>query len=213
MSTTTPSPRRAPSMNDLVCLLQAAYLNHPKMWERVLRRYFQGVSVPADLPPEELARFTDYVFWHVKQAAIKDPAAWLVFHRAQQEAAMAPAAEIDWEALIGDAPIKRDSVDREPVKLGMDPVSSEPPAAPVAATVTLSLSEIAKDTIAIGGDLCVSFAYLASMLGISERTLSRRTENGNGPPHVYIAGNYYPIDNAREWAAARGLLKTPSDNH
>jgi hypothetical protein len=203
-------------MDDLVCLLQAAYLNHPKMWERLLRNYFQGVSVPADLPPEELARFTDYVFWHVKQRGIKNPAAWLEDHRARQEAAMAPKAEINWEALIetsGDTPMQRNSVDREPVKLGVDPVSSEPPPEPVTATITLSPSEIAKDKIAIGGDLYVSFAYLASMLGVSERTLARRTANGNGPPNVKIAGSYYRFDKIQEWAAAMGLsLKTPLDN-
>ena len=189
----------------------------------LLRNFFQGASVPADLPPEELARFTDYVFRLVKQAGIKDPAGWLAFQRAQEEkkkekeAAMALAAAIEWEALIetgDDTPIQRDSVDPEPVKLGVDPVSSEPPPAPVAATITLSPSEIAKDKITIGDDLYVSFPYLASMLGISERTLSRRIANGNGPPHVKIAGNYYRLDKIQEWAAARGLpLKTPSDNH
>jgi hypothetical protein len=82
------------------------------------------------------------------------------------------------------------------------------------ATAALAPSEIAKNAIAIGGHPHVSSPRLASMLGISERTLLRRTANCNGPPHVYIAGNYYPIDKVREWAAARGLrLKTPSDNH
>ncbi len=195
-------------MADLVCLLQTGCLNHPKLGETLLRNYFQGVSVPADLPPEELARFTDYVFRVVKQGGIKDPAGWLEGHRARQEATMALAGPIDWEALIetgGDAPIKRD--DR-------DPVSSEPPPPPVAATIALAPSEIAKDKIAIAGDLYVSFAYLASMLGISERTLARRTANGNGPAQVKIAGIYYRLDKIQEWAAARGLLLvTPPDNH
>ena len=196
-------------MADVVLMLQTAY---PRDWENHLRNFF-GASLPADLPPAELARFTERVSWMVKQAGIKDPAGWLAFQRDQEEkkkekeAAMALAAAIEWEALI-ETPIQRDSVDPEPV------VCSEPPAsAPAAAVVTLSPSEIAKDKITIGGDLCVSFASLASLLGISERTLSRRTENGNGPPHVCISGNYYPLDKAREWAAARGLLKTPSDNH
>jgi hypothetical protein len=217
MSTITPSPGQS-SMADVVLMLQTAY---PRDWENHLRNFF-GANVPADLPPAELARFTERVSWMVKQAGIKDPAGWLAFQRAQEEkkkekeAAIALAAAIEWEALIetgDDSPVQRDSVDPEPVKLGVDPVSDEPPPAPVAATVTLSPSEIAKDKITIGGDLCVSFASLASLLGISERTLSRRTENGNGPPHVCISGNYYPLDKAREWAAARGLLKTPSDNH
>ena len=131
---------------------------------------------------------------------------------------MAPVAEIDWEALIetsGDTPMQRNSVDREPVKLGVDPVSSELSPAPVAATVTLSPSEIAKDKIAIGDDLYVGFGYFAAMLGVSERTLFRLLANGNGPPRVKIGGSYYyRLDKIPEWAAARGLpLKTPSDNH
>jgi hypothetical protein len=52
-------------------------------------------------------------------------------------------------------------------------------AAPIAAA--LSPSKIAKNEIAIEGRLYVSAARLASMLGISERTLSRRCANGNGP--------------------------------
>jgi hypothetical protein len=220
-SPTTPLPRQDPSMDDLRCLLQTSCLNHPKLGETLLRDYFQGASVPADLPPDELARFTDYVFRAVKQRGIKDPAAWLAFHRAQEEknkekeAAMALAAAIESEALIetrDETPIQRDSVDRDPVKLEVDPVSSEPPPEPV--TATLSPSEIAKDKIAIAGDLYVSFAYLASMLGISERTLARRTANGNGPPNVKIAGSYYRLDKIQEWAAAMGLsLKTPLDDH
>jgi hypothetical protein len=217
MSTITPSPGQS-SMADVVLMLQTAY---PRDWENHLRNFF-GASVPADLPPAELARFTERVSWMVKQARIKDPAGWLAFQRAQEEkkkekeAAMALAAAIEWEALIetsDDTPVQRDSVDPEAVKLGVDPVSSEPPAAPVAATTTLSPSEIAKDKITIGGQEYVSNPRLVSMLRISERTLSRLLRKGDGPPHVKIGGNYYPLDKAREWAAARGLLKTPSDNH
>jgi predicted DNA-binding transcriptional regulator AlpA len=218
MSTITPSPGQS-SMADVVLMLQTAY---PRDWENHLRNFF-GASVPADLPPAELARFTERVSWMVKQAGIKDPAGWLAFQRAQEEkkkekeAAMALAAAIEWEALIetgDDTPVQRDSVDPEPVKLGVDPVSGEPPAAPVAATTTLSPSEIAKDKITIGGQEYVSNPRLASMLGISERTLSRLLRNDDGPPHVKIGGNYYRLDKIPEWAAARGLRpKTPSDNH
>jgi hypothetical protein len=207
---TTASLQQDPSMHDLLCLLQTSCLNHPKLGDTILRNFFQGASVPADLPPEELARFTDYVFRHVKQRGIKDPAAWLACHRARQqeekekEAAIALAAAMDWEALIetgGDVPIKRND---------HDPVSIEPLSERV--TATLSPSEIAKNEIAIGGHPHVSNPRLASMLGISERTLSRLLANGNGPMHVKIGGNYYPLDKVREWAAARGLpLKTPLD--
>jgi hypothetical protein len=204
------SPPQDPSMHDLLCLLQTSCLNHPKLGDTILRDFFQRAIVPADLPPEEFARFTDYVFWHVKQRGIKDPAAWLACHRARQEeekqkkAAIAQAAAIEWEALVetgGDVPIKRN-----------DPVSSEP--LPEHLTATLSPSEISKDKIAIADQLYVSLAYFASMLGISERTLARRTANGNGPPNVKIAGSYYRLDKIQEWAAAMGLsLKTPLDDH
>jgi hypothetical protein len=214
MSTITPS-RGQSSMADVVLMLQTAY---PRHWENHLRNFF-GANVPTDLPPAELARFTEHVSWMVKQAGIKDPAGWLAFQRAQEEkkkeeeAAVALAAAIEWEALIetgDDTPIKRDSIDPEPVKLEVDPVSSQPSPAPVAATTTLSLTEIAKNEVAIGSHVFVSNRYLASLLGVSERTLSRLLANGNGPPHVKVWGNYYPLDKAREWAAASGLpLKTP----
>jgi hypothetical protein len=210
-SPTTPSLRQDPSMDDLLCLLQAGCLNHPQLYKTVLRNFFQGASAPADLPPDELARFTDYVFRAVKQRGIKDPAGWLEGHWARQEeekdkeAAIALAAAIEREALVetgGDVPIKRND---------HDPVSIEPLSEPV--TATLSPSEIAKDKITIGGQEYVSNPRLVSMLRISERTLSRLLRKGDGPPHVKIGGNYYPLDKAREWAAARGFLKTPSDNH
>jgi hypothetical protein len=97
------------------------------------------------------------------------------------------------------------------------PATASPPAEHVkstvaSATAALSPSEIAKNAISIGGHPHVSTTRLASMLGVSERTLSRLLANGNGPTHVKIGGNYYPLDKVREWAAARGLpLKTPSD--
>lgn len=92
-----------------------------------------------------------------------------------------------------------------------DPDASETPAlvslpddrrttaAPIA--TALSPSQIAKNEIAIEGCLYVGAARLASMLGISERTLSRRCANGNGPPHVKLAGIYYALDEVQEWTA------------
>ena len=74
MSTTTLSPRQGPSVSDLVQLLQTAF---PKTWENHLHNL--GVSTKADLTSAELARFTERVFWEVKQTGIKDPAAWLAF--------------------------------------------------------------------------------------------------------------------------------------
>jgi hypothetical protein len=59
----------ASSAADVVRLLQTAY---PNAWENHLRNL--GVTAPADLPPAELDRFTERVFWHVRQTGIKDPA-------------------------------------------------------------------------------------------------------------------------------------------
>src|SRR5262249_49734181 len=87
-----------------------------------------------------------------------------------------------------------------------DTTASSPPAEQVSATTTLSLSEIAKNEIAIRSHVLISSRRLASMLDVSERTLSRLLASGNAPPHVKIIGNYYPLDKIQEWAAVRGLL-------
>jgi hypothetical protein len=92
------------------------------------------------------------------------------------------------------------------------PPRASPPAEQSSACAALSLSEIAKTKIAIEGDVHVSTPCLASMLGVSERTLSRLLANGNGPPHVRITGSYYPLDKVQEWAAARGLMIKPLDD-
>ena len=68
MSTITPSPQQGPRAADVVQLLQIAFPNH---WEKHLRNY--GVTDPGNLPPAELAQFTDHAFWLVKQTGIKRP--------------------------------------------------------------------------------------------------------------------------------------------
>jgi hypothetical protein len=47
---------------------------YPKHWEKHIRN-FLGDIAPADLPPAELAQFTDHVFWLVKQTGLREPAA------------------------------------------------------------------------------------------------------------------------------------------
>jgi hypothetical protein len=67
-------------------------------------------------------------------------------------------------------------------------------------------SEIARREIAIGGRTYVSLERLCSMVGRSQRALSRYCANGNGPPHVKIGGKiYFELDKIPEWAASRGL--------
>ena len=66
-----------------------------------------------------------------------------------------------------------------------------------------SPSQLAKNQIEIAGHLYVCGRYLASMLGISERTLSRRFADGNGPPHVKLARIYYDLNKVQEWTAEK----------
>jgi len=66
-----------------------------------------------------------------------------------------------------------------------------------------SPSQTAKGQIEIGGRPYVSGARLASLLGISERTLSRRCANGSAPPHVKLAGVYYDLERVRELAVGK----------
>ena len=134
MSAATPSQPQGHRAADVLRLLQTAF---PKHWKNHLRNY--GITDPADLPAAELARFTEHVFWLVKQTGIKDPAAWLVNHRTLMEAATAPLVPVEPEAPVesaGDISMQRDSIELEPGKLGAAPAkaSSPPPPTPVAAT-------------------------------------------------------------------------------
>jgi hypothetical protein len=142
MSTTTPSHQQGHHAADLVRLLQTAF---PRDWEKHLR--ILGVTDPTVLSPAELAKFTDEVFWRVTQTGIKDPAAWLVTHRARMEASTAPLIPVEVKAPVETAAdyisVQRDSVELEPVTLEMAPAktSSPQPPKPVAATPTSRTTE------------------------------------------------------------------------
>ena len=111
----------------VVRLLQTAY---PNAWEKHLHNL--GVTASADLSPAELARITERVFWLVPQAGIKNPAAWIAFDMAREEAA---SASVEPEAPLIAFPVAvpQNRVELEPVKLGRDlaktsgvsPLSSE----------------------------------------------------------------------------------------
>jgi HEAT repeat protein len=134
MNTTTSSPQQSHRAADVLRLLQTAF---PKDWENHLRNII-GVTDPRDLSLAELARFTDRVFWHVKQMGIKDPAAWLITYRAREDARMAALVPVEIEASVeiaGEISVQRDSVELEPVKLGVEASGGRPPT-PVAATFT-----------------------------------------------------------------------------
>jgi hypothetical protein len=137
MSTSIPSPRLGPSAADIVLLLQTAF---PNAWERPLRNFLGGTA-PADLPPAELARFTEHVFWLVKQTGIRDPAAWLAC-RAQLDASMAPV-ELGSPVEVGNIPAERDCAELEPVKLGIGlaKASGASPLQPVTRTIAIGTAK------------------------------------------------------------------------
>jgi hypothetical protein len=78
---TTPDQKRFPYM---VRMLQIAF---PKDWEKHLHNL--GVTASANPPPADLDRIMEHVFWMVRQTGIKDPAAWIAFDMAREEAASA----------------------------------------------------------------------------------------------------------------------------
>jgi hypothetical protein len=121
---TTPDQKRFPYM---VRMLQIAF---PKDWEKHLHNL--GVTASANPPPADLDRIMEHVFWMVRQTGIKDPAAWIAFDMAREEAA---SASVEPEAPLIAFPVAvpQNRVELEPVKLGTDlaktsgasPLSSE----------------------------------------------------------------------------------------
>ncbi len=65
-------------------LLRIAY---PRDWELHLRN--MGVQASADLPPADLDRIMERVFWMVRQTGIRNPAAWIATDMARAEVALA----------------------------------------------------------------------------------------------------------------------------
>jgi hypothetical protein len=100
--------------DSMLRLLQAANplkAANPKIWGELLHNV--GVTASAAPPPAELERIMERVFWMVRQAGIKDPAAWMVFDMARAEAA---SASVQPDALrVAVAPNR---VELGPVKLG-----------------------------------------------------------------------------------------------
>jgi len=133
----TPSPRQSPCAADVVAMLQTAL---PKNWEKLLHISL-GDTDPADLPPDELARFTDHVFWLVKQYGIQNPAGWLANYRTRLEAAMARSAPIELKSPveIGDIRVKRDTAKLEPVNLGKGPTKTSSVSSPKPVTATVAI--------------------------------------------------------------------------
>jgi hypothetical protein len=88
-----------------------------------------------------------------------------------------------------------------------DPAPPPSPTTVLPTTVAPSPSSV---EIAIGGRRYVSAQCLASMLGISLRTLSRRCAGCNGPPKMKIGGKvYFELGNIPEWVASRQIPIKP----
>jgi hypothetical protein len=150
MDITTLVSRLGPGAADIVQLLQTAF---PRDWERHLRNYL-GDATPYDLPPTELARLTEHVFWLVKQMGIKDPAAWLATYRARMEATKAPAPP------VGDIAAHRRSAQLEPLELtsSLAETSGTPSPNNAAAPVVIGMTKTevlcrAKAVFEAGGSL------------------------------------------------------------
>jgi hypothetical protein len=69
----------------MVRMLQTAY---PRDWE--LHLYNLGVTASTCPPSDDLDRILERVFWMVRQAGIKNPAAWMKFDMGQAEASSEP---------------------------------------------------------------------------------------------------------------------------
>ena len=78
---------------------------------------------------------------------------------------------------------------------------------PIAVIEQASLEvAIAESEIAIGARRYVSARHVASMLGISLRTLSRWTAAGTGPPKIKIGKKvFYDLGKLPEWLASREI--------
>jgi predicted DNA-binding transcriptional regulator AlpA len=80
---------------------------------------------------------------------------------------------------------------------------SAPPPPVIDAPVT---APIAESGIEIGERRYVSAQRIASMLGISLRTLSRWTAAGTGPPKIKIGKKvFYDLGKLPEWLASREI--------
>src|ERR1700691_805746 len=129
MRTDTPVANGDPAkpswtVRHVVQMLQEACPHH---WQTVLRNSL-GSANPANLTPGALAKFTDHVFWVVKQYGIKDPAAFLAY-QVQLEAAAA-AAKLEPSLKIGDSAARSKSAGARPVELENSPAGTSAAAPP-----------------------------------------------------------------------------------
>jgi hypothetical protein len=116
----TIDPCQLPSASELVQLLQTAFPMHPMHWQNHVRSL--GLSLGRDLPPEELARVTERVFWTVRQMGIKDPVTWLA-NRRRLDAAKGSACRVKAgtvSAIAGCSTVQREFRQLEGPQRGLD---------------------------------------------------------------------------------------------
>ena len=230
MRTDTPVANGDPAkpswtVRHVVQMLQAACLQN---WQAVLRNSL-GSANPANLTPGELAKFTDHVFWVVKQNGIRDPAAYLAYQ--VQFEAEAAAAKLEPSLKIGDIAAQSKSAGARPVELENSPAgtsaASPPPVAQAIASGTTKAQDerqpdkpatnaapqtianpegtnpataAAGDEIVIDGRRLLGECRVAAMLGRSPRTLQRWRTEGKGPPSTKIGRKvFYELNDLQEW--------------
>ena len=133
MSTTTTHLSTA-ERTELMQLLQTAF---PMHWENRVRNL--GISPGRDLPPAELARVTERVFWMVRQTGMKDPAAWLAY-RAQLEAARVKPETLP--KLAAAVTLQRDKF--EASKLRVDTAKTFDESLPISANRTTKVEPLSR---------------------------------------------------------------------
>ena len=149
------------TVRHVVQMLQDACPNH---WQKVIDNCLDSTN-PANLTPAEFAKFTEHVFWVVKQYGIRDPAAFLTY-QVQLEAEAAPA-KFGSPPKIGDIPVQSKSAECEPGRNNYSTIRVASPPRPVARTLAWGTTKAevlscAKAAVEVGEDLRISAERLAS---------------------------------------------------
>jgi AraC-like DNA-binding protein len=121
---------------------------------------------------------------------LKDhPHEWVKIADAQQ----APVAKNDVQepdVRIARQPSQNRSRSNEGYAIGFDRAE----AVDLVDQVTVDPARLAEAELHIGGRTYVSMKRLAEILGVSERTLSRRNASVGSPPQVKIQGLYFELE-------------------
>jgi hypothetical protein len=117
----------------MVRMLQTAY---PKNWETHLANL--GLTASASPPPADLDRIMERVFWMVRQAGIKNPAAWIKFDMDHAEAA---SASVERESPPKIA-VRQNPVELKPVKPATGAAKTSGASSPSSAVASASVGAL-----------------------------------------------------------------------